>query len=74
MPEVLKKKYQYFTQADIGRLRSTGYDRPVTPLAEAVADYVHNYLETDRRLGDERASQAAEKVPSGVTWIKERSS
>lgn len=59
MPEVLKKKYQYFTQADIRRLRATGYDRPVTPLVDAVADYVHNYLETDRRLGDEVAELAA---------------
>lgn len=52
MPESLRSKYQYFTQADVSKLRATGYDRPVTPLAEAVADYVRNYLEADRRLGD----------------------
>ena len=53
MPEVLRGKYQYFTQADIGKLRASGYDRAVTPLADAVADYIRNYLLTNRPLGDE---------------------
>jgi ADP-L-glycero-D-manno-heptose 6-epimerase len=53
MPEVLRGKYQYFTQANIGKLRATGYDRPITPLSEAVRDYVTHYLVPDRRLGDE---------------------
>jgi len=52
MPEVLRAKYQYFTRADISKLRATGYDRPVTPLSDAVADYVRNYLVPDKRLGD----------------------
>jgi len=52
LPEVLRGKYQYFTQADIGKLRATGYDRPGTPLADAVRDYVQGYLVPDRRLGD----------------------
>jgi ADP-L-glycero-D-manno-heptose 6-epimerase len=52
MPESLRAKYQYYTQADISKLRATGYDRPVTPLADAVADYVRNYLLPARRLGD----------------------
>src|SRR5665213_1513094 len=52
MPEELRSKYQYFTQADIGRLRGSGYTVPLTPLADAVADYVRNYLVPDRRLGD----------------------
>ena len=50
MPEVLRGKYQYFTQADVSKLRSTGYIRPVTPLAEAVRDYVQNYLVPHRKL------------------------
>lgn len=53
MPETLRGKYQYFTQADIGRLRGTGYQAPVTPLADAVRDYVRHYLIPDHRLGDE---------------------
>ncbi len=52
MPEVLREKYQYFTQADIGKLRSTGYSAAVTPLKEAVRDYVVHYLKTDHRLGE----------------------
>lgn len=50
MPEVIREKYQYFTQADISRLRATGYRDAVTSLENAVADYAQNYLEPDKRL------------------------
>ena len=53
MPEVLRAKYQYFTQANIARLRETGFTQPITPLAESVADYVQNYLMPGRHLGDQ---------------------
>lgn len=49
MPENLKEKYQYFTEADISKLRGTGYDKPVTPIHDAVVDYVSNYLDTGKR-------------------------
>jgi ADP-L-glycero-D-manno-heptose 6-epimerase len=52
MPETLRAKYQYYTKAAIGKLRDSGYDRPVTPLADAVADYVKNYLVPGKRLGE----------------------
>lgn len=52
MPEALRGKYQYFTKADIRKLRATGYERAMTPLTEAVTDYVQNFLVTDRRLGE----------------------
>jgi len=52
MPEVLRDKYQYFTQADIAKLRSAGYARPIAGLAPSVKDYVQNYLVPDRRLGE----------------------
>lgn len=55
MPEHLREKYQYHTCADIEKLRGSGYDEPITPLAEAVRDYVVNYLATGKRLGDEAA-------------------
>jgi ADP-L-glycero-D-manno-heptose 6-epimerase len=55
MPETMRGKYQYFTQANIGKLRATGYDRAVTPLTDAVADYVRNYLMPRKTLGDEVA-------------------
>ena len=44
MPEHLKNKYQYYTCAPIDRLRSAGYAAAVTPMREAVEDYVRNYL------------------------------
>jgi len=50
MPEAIRDKYQYFTQANLARLRAAGYTAPVTSLEDAVSDYVRNYLVTDRRL------------------------
>lgn len=50
MPESIRDKYQYFTQANLTRLRASGYDAPVTSLEAAVADYVRNYLVPARRL------------------------
>lgn len=47
MPEVLRGKYQYFTQADMSRLRDAGYGAPMTSLEAGVADYVAGYLNTD---------------------------
>jgi ADP-L-glycero-D-manno-heptose 6-epimerase len=52
MPAALRDKYQYFTRADISKLRASGYARPGTPLADAVADYVRHYLVPDKRLGE----------------------
>jgi ADP-L-glycero-D-manno-heptose 6-epimerase len=59
MPEPLRAKYQYFTEASIDRLRGTGYATPVTPLGDAVADYVTRYLAPDRHLGDEAHAGAS---------------
>jgi ADP-L-glycero-D-manno-heptose 6-epimerase len=50
MPEAIRDKYQYFTQADISKLRAAGYREKITSLESAVADYVGNYLEPDKRL------------------------
>ncbi len=44
MPDALKGRYQYFTQAEMGRLRAAGYDRPFTLLEDGVADYINGYL------------------------------
>ena len=52
MPAALRDKYQYFTRADISKLRRTGYAPPVTPLGDAVRDYVQNHLVPDKRLGE----------------------
>ena len=52
MPEAIRDKYQYHTEASITKLRATGYAAGVTPLADAVRDYVQSYLVRDARLGD----------------------
>lgn len=44
MPSELIGKYQYYTCADISKLRSIGYDKETTKLHDAVTDYVQNYL------------------------------
>jgi ADP-L-glycero-D-manno-heptose 6-epimerase len=44
MPEAVRERYQYATKADIGKLLRTGYRGGTTPLADAVRDYVVNYL------------------------------
>jgi ADP-L-glycero-D-manno-heptose 6-epimerase len=44
MPDELRNKYQYFTQANMERLRAAGYTKPFTSLEDGVRDYVANYL------------------------------
>jgi ADP-L-glycero-D-manno-heptose 6-epimerase len=53
MPLHLRGKYQYRTCANIEKLRRVGYAEELTPLADAVKDYVQNYLVPNLRLGDE---------------------
>ena len=43
-PEDIRDKYQYFTQANMKKLRDAGYNKPFTSLEEGVYDYVANYL------------------------------
>jgi ADP-L-glycero-D-manno-heptose 6-epimerase len=43
-PEDIRDKYQYFTQANMSKIRSIGYQKPFTALEEAIDDYVKNYL------------------------------
>ena len=44
MPEDLQGKYQYFTQANMTKLRAAGYKAPMTSLEDGIKDYVQNYL------------------------------
>lgn len=44
MPIDIREKYQYFTEANIDKLRSIGYDLPFATLEDGVSDYVKNYL------------------------------
>lgn len=50
MPERLRGKYQYSTCATGERVRAAGCATPVTPLEDAVTDYVANYLVPGRAL------------------------
>ena len=52
MPEQLRGKYQYHTQADLTRIREAGYTWDITPLDPAVSDYIQNYLIPGKHLGD----------------------
>ncbi len=52
MPDDLKARFQFYTRADISKLRATGYTKPITPIADAVCDYVTNYLIPDKRRGE----------------------
>jgi ADP-L-glycero-D-manno-heptose 6-epimerase len=44
MPQELQKHYQYFTEADNGKLRKAGYDKPFTSLEDGISQYVREYL------------------------------
>lgn len=44
MPPSIREKYQYFTQADISRLREAGYTAPMTSLEDGIGEYVKGYL------------------------------
>ena len=44
MPETLRGKYQYFTQAVTTKLRHAAYDKPFTSLEDGVRDYVTTHL------------------------------
>ncbi len=44
MPESIREKYQYFTEAPIERLRRAGYGADMTALEAGVADYIGRYL------------------------------
>lgn len=53
MPANLRDRYQYFTQADIAKLRTAGYKKEPTSLEDAIKDYVQNHLQKDEYLSGE---------------------
>lgn len=48
MPEDIRDKYQYFTEADMSKLLAAGYSTPFHSLENGVDDYVRNYLSTEK--------------------------
>ena len=49
-PEDIRDKYQYFTEASMGKLRLIGYSLNFHSLEDGIADYVKNYLVPNRYL------------------------
>ena len=50
MPDHLKDKYQYFTEANIDKIRTSGYTKEISSLEDGISDYIKNYLMTDEYL------------------------
>ncbi len=46
-PDEIRDRYQYFTQAEMTKLRRAGYEAPFTELEDGVTQYVQGYLNTD---------------------------
>lgn len=46
-PENIRDKYQYYTQANMDKLRAAGFDKEFTSLEDGVRVYVQNYLSKD---------------------------
>lgn len=47
-PIDIRDKYQYFTEANMSKLLSIGYNKPFYTLEEGIKDYVQNYLAIDK--------------------------
>ena len=52
MPDSIRDKYQYYTQADMRKFFSTGYAQPIRSLEEGVADYVKHLSAGCKNLGE----------------------
>ena len=50
MPESIRNQYQYYTCADITKLKHAGCKKQPTPLETAIKDYVQNYLQKNGYL------------------------
>ena len=48
MPEDIRDKYQYFTEANMKKLRDAGYTKPFYSLEQGIGDYVREYLRTSK--------------------------
>ena len=53
MPESIRNQYQYFTCADITKLRNAGYNKQIISLEDAIKDYVQNYLKKEAYITGE---------------------
>ncbi len=51
LPKHLTDKYQYFTEANLSKIKSIGYNKPITSLEDGVTNYVKNFLLKNSFLG-----------------------
>ncbi len=51
LPPEIADRYQYYTEAKIGKIKKAGYSNEITSLENGVSDYVKNYLMKDLYLG-----------------------
>jgi len=51
LPDHLSDKYQYFTEANLDKIKKVGYTTQISSLEDGVTDYVKNYLVPDKYLG-----------------------
>lgn len=53
LPQHLAAKYQYFTEANLDKIKKAGYSDPIGTLEHGITDYIKNYLVKGCYLGDE---------------------
>ncbi|MEO6096932.1 MAG: ADP-glyceromanno-heptose 6-epimerase [Fibrobacteria bacterium] len=51
MPEAIRDKYQYHTQAELSKIRSIGYDDPIRSLEAGIEDYLPYLQDGFKTLG-----------------------
>jgi ADP-L-glycero-D-manno-heptose 6-epimerase len=51
LPEAIASKYQYFTQANLEKIVTAGYNNPIASIEEGITDYVKNYLLKNKYFG-----------------------
>jgi len=50
MPDSIRYQYQYYTCADISKIRNAGYNKETISLEDSIKDYIQNYLQKDEYL------------------------
>jgi ADP-L-glycero-D-manno-heptose 6-epimerase len=50
LPDHLADKYQYFTQANMDKIKKAGYTQNISSLEDGITDYVKNYLVPNKYL------------------------
>ena len=50
IPDNLKNQYQYYTKADVSKLKNTGYENECMPITDSICEYVKEYLMKDNYL------------------------